>query len=82
MLAEDVNPPRLSVTSREAYVTENAAVGTMVTDKRDNPIKFTVQDADWVSRTKGVAFLLLFHDDFFLRRIPTRPSRTPTLSTS
>ena len=49
MLAEDVNPPRLSVTSREAYVTENAAVGTMVTDKRDNPIKFTVQDADWVS---------------------------------
>ena len=62
MLAEDVNPPRLSVTSREAYVTENAAVGTMVTDKRDNPIKFTVQDADWVSRTKGVTFLLLFHD--------------------
>lgn len=53
VLPVDKNPPILSASSHDGYVTENSAVGTVVSGIKDptevHPLKITVTDPDIVS---------------------------------
>ena len=48
ILAEDLSPPALSVSSPIGYVDENSQVGTYIVDSNGNNITFQITDADIV----------------------------------
>jgi len=50
ILAEDLSPPVLKVSSPIGYVDENSNVGTPIVDANGNNITFKIEDADIVSR--------------------------------
>lgn len=45
----DQNPPKISTSSTDGFVDENAPVGTKVIDSKDNPLQLSVSDPDLVS---------------------------------
>lgn len=45
----DQNPPKISASSTDGFVDENAPVETKVIDDKDNPLQLSVSDPDLVS---------------------------------
>ena len=61
ILAEDLSPPVLKVSSPIGYVDENSNVGTPIVDANGNNITFKIEDADIVSK-----LYLSFYTKYFL----------------
>ena len=47
-MAEDINPPELSVNAVDGFVEENSPVGARVKDSKGKDIKFVITDKDRV----------------------------------
>lgn len=45
----DQNPPKISASSTDGFVDENAPIGTKVIDDKDSPLQLSVSDPDLVS---------------------------------
>lgn len=45
----DQNPPKISASSTDGFVDENAPAGTKVIDEKDIPLQLSVSDYDLVS---------------------------------
>lgn len=60
----DANPPEIHLSSDEGYVDENSPVGANVNDLNGNPLKITVEDADFVKKNHHLTTNKVFISHF------------------